>query len=63
MAGFEEMPPVFSPISGICTRVVDLEVRDIPEVRGLRSSPMLTSPSPILGGTLLVSEDLVGASS
>ena len=38
-------------------------MRDIPEVRGLRSSPMLTSPSPILGETLLVSEDLVGASS
>lgn len=46
--------------AGVRTEVVDLEMRDIPEVGGIPSSPVMMSPSPILDGTFSVAKDLVG---
>lgn len=63
MVGFEDAPCVFSPILEVHTKVTNLKVKDIPEVRVPFSSLISASPSPVLGRTPSPSWDLVVASS
>lgn len=59
----EEMAPIFSPVAGVQKEIMNLEMRDIYEVRIPPSSPMLMSPSPTFDGIPPISVDLVRASS
>lgn len=61
--GSEDVPCMFSPISRVCTEVVDPEVWDIPEVVVPSFSLVRTDAPPVLGGTSLSPGGFVGTPS